>query len=151
MPLSAERRQERDDLVERIVVAARTLVEKCLVRCTDFAFEQRVEVRKPVPDRPGVFSCKEAKTLAPDAAWAEVHAEGAYRMELCLSVQQEERGAMVLAKAPERTVDLVPLPRRRRRRRRSRSIVTREDLARVFASFRRAEVPEERDVCAAEK
>jgi hypothetical protein len=152
LPLSAKRREERDALLRTILASARALVENSLVRCTDFAFEQRVKLRRPVPERPGIYREQEWHTLAPDAAWEGAHPEGEYRLELCVQVTQEERGARAVA--AQGTTEgalaaLVEIPKRRRRRRRSRSILTREELARVFASFRRAEVREERDVVGA--
>jgi hypothetical protein len=146
-PLSARRRAERDGHLRVILDAARALVEANLVRCTDFAFEQRVVIKRPVPDRPGVYRTQEAHTLAPDASWWGARPEGEYRLELCVQVQQEERGAVAPEAAGAAAVEHRE-PRRRRRRRRRGSILSREDMLRLFRSFGRQDVPEERDVCA---
>jgi hypothetical protein len=143
-PLPNERRAERDVLLRMILRAARALAENRMVRCTDFAFEQRAEVRTPIEGRPGLYHSAEAHTLAPEEAWLDGHGEGTYRLELCVQVQQAERGLLeaVQVKAAEERIggELVAAEegeQRKRRVRRRRDIVPRADLARVFALLRR--------------
>jgi hypothetical protein len=149
-PLQANKRAERDVLIRMIVRAARALAEHQLVRCTDFAFEQRVIVSTPT-NRPGIVRHDESKTLAPDEAWLEGHERGAYRLELAFQVAQGERGEVpgaivsamevVVGAGMEAAEEGVQRTRRRRRR---RDVLRREELARIFASFRRDEVAEMR-------
>jgi hypothetical protein len=65
-----------------------------MVRCTDFAFEQRTEIKTPVKGSPGIYTCDEAHTLKPDESWLDEHGEGTYRLEFCVQVQQAERGML---------------------------------------------------------
>lgn len=143
-PLPEERRAERDVLLRMILRAARALAAGRMVRCTDFAFEQRIEIKTPVPNRPGVYTCDEAHTLAPDEAWLDEHGEGMYRVELAIQVQQAERGmleAVQVAQAESNVASVLVAEeqheQRKRRRLRRRDVMRREDLARVFALFRR--------------
>ena len=147
LPLKANQRAQRDVLLRMILRAARALAEHQLVRCTDFAFEQRAVVRTPT-GRPGTYHYDESKTLDPNEAWFDAHEDGAYRLELCVLVNQPERGGVpgVIASAMEAVVgaQLEAAEEQVQRRRRKRSVLRREDLARIFASFRRDEVVEAR-------
>jgi hypothetical protein len=148
-PLKANQRAERDVYLRMIMRAARALAEHQLVRCTDFAFEQRSLIRTPT-GRPGIFHEEEAHTLAPDEAWMDVHAEGIYRLELSVQIAQPERGAIpdavvhamevVVSAGMEAHEEEVQRTRRRRRK----NVLRREELARVFAAFRRSDVQEMR-------
>lgn len=145
-PLQEGRRAERDVWLRLLLRAARVLAAERLVRCTDFAFEQRVEVKRPT-GKPGLYRCEVDRTLAPEEGWLDQHPQGTYRVEISVQVQQGERAeldAMVREAAEATAVGRCVTAERSRRRRRKRDAIRREELARILALFRRPEPVEER-------